>query len=96
MDHSLVRLSSVNGQFQLNSIRAQEYPSIDFSKPDHQFTLKGEQLKQIVSQTSFSCSDKDPVSYTHLSSGELAIACTRKLSSMTKSSTSSISGDTRL
>ncbi|MEF2609821.1 DNA polymerase III subunit beta [Faecalicoccus sp.] len=59
IDHSLVRLSSINGQFQLNSIRAQEYPSIDFSKPDHQFTLKGEQLKQIVSQTSFACSDKD-------------------------------------
>ena len=30
IDHSLVRLSSINGQFQLNSIRAQEYPSIDF------------------------------------------------------------------
>lgn len=59
VDHSLVRLSSVNGQFQLNGIRAQEYPSIDFSQPEHHFTLKGDQLKQIVSQTSFACSDKD-------------------------------------
>lgn len=59
IDHSLVRLSSDNGQFQLNGIRAQEYPTIDFSQPIHSFLLKGEQLKQIVSQTSFACSDKD-------------------------------------
>ncbi len=59
IDHSLVRLSSVNGQFQLNGIQAQEYPSIDFSAPSYSFTMKAKDLKECVAQTSFACSDKD-------------------------------------
>ncbi len=59
LDFSLVRISSDNGQFNLNGIESNEYPDIDFSKPNHHFVLKALDLKAIVSQTSFACSDKD-------------------------------------
>lgn len=59
IDHSLVRLSSVNGQFHLNGIQAQEYPAIDFQAPPYSFKMNGAQLKKVVAQTAFACSDKD-------------------------------------
>ena len=59
VDYSLVRISSDNGQFNLNGIQSNEYPNIDFSQPTNSFELKSKDLKGIVSQTSFACSDKD-------------------------------------
>lgn len=59
VDYSLVRISSDNGQFNLNGIQANEYPDIDFSQPNHHFVLSAQELKSIVSQTAFACSDKD-------------------------------------
>lgn len=59
VDYSLVRISSDNGQFNLNGIQSNEYPNIDFSQPTNSFELKSKDLKDIVSQTSFACSDKD-------------------------------------
>ena len=59
IDYSLVRISSDNGQFNLNGIRSNEYPDIDFSQPVHHFELTAKDLKAIVSQTAFACSDKD-------------------------------------
>ena len=59
IDYSLVRISSDNGQFNLNGIRPNEYPDIDFTQPNHHFVLKATDLKSIVSQTAFACSDKD-------------------------------------
>ena len=59
IDYSLVRISSDNGQFNLNGIRSNEYPDIDFTQPNHHFVLKATDLKSIVSQTAFACSDKD-------------------------------------
>lgn len=35
IDYSLVRISSDNGQFNLNGIRSNEYPDIDFTQPNH-------------------------------------------------------------
>lgn len=79
VDHLLVCVSSVNGQFQLNGIRAQEYPNIDFESPSHHFALPGSVLKKIVSQTSFACSDKDqrPVlSGVNFKASEKKLSCT--------------------
>lgn len=59
IDYSLVRISSDNGQFNLNGIQANEYPNIDFTQPTNSFNLKPSDLKAIVTQTSFACSDKD-------------------------------------
>lgn len=59
IDHLLVRISSDNGKFNLNGIQSNEYPNIDFSEPMNSFSLKAIDLKAIVSQTSFACSDKD-------------------------------------
>ena len=45
IDYSLVRISSDNGQFNLNGIRSNEYPDIDFTQPNHHFVLKATDLK---------------------------------------------------
>lgn len=58
-NNSLIRISSDNGKFNLNGIQANEYPNIDFSQPVSSFELKSSDLKNIVTQTSFACSDKD-------------------------------------
>ena len=59
IDYSLICISSKNGKFNLNGIQSNEYPNIDFTNPSTQITLKSSDLKQIVSQTAFACSDKD-------------------------------------
>ena len=59
IDNSLVRISSSNGQFNLNGIQSNEYPNIDFSCPTTHISLKSSSLKEIVAQTAFACSDKD-------------------------------------
>lgn len=55
-------LTSIRGnaiKFELNGIKADNYPLIDFNKPEQQFTLKTETLKNIISQTCFATSDKE-------------------------------------
>lgn len=59
VDFTLIRISNQNGQYNINGVQANEYPNIDFSQPEQCFELKGKDLKAIVSQTSFACSDKD-------------------------------------
>lgn len=58
-DSSLVRITTDNGKFNLNGIESNEYPNIDFSQPINSFSLQSDDLKAIVNQTSFACSDKD-------------------------------------
>lgn len=59
LDSSLIRISSDNGVFKLNGIQSNEYPNIDFSQPNNEFTLANKDLVNIVNQTAFACSDKD-------------------------------------
>ena len=59
VDHTLVRLTNENGCYNINSSPADEYPPVDFSRPEGSFTLKPEEFQNIVAQTAFACSDKD-------------------------------------
>ncbi len=59
IDYSLVCISNEKGKFNLNGIQANEYPNIDFDCPQTHISLKSGQLKAIVNQTAFACSDKD-------------------------------------
>lgn len=59
VDYTLVRLTSENGKYNINSSPADEYPPVDFSRPEGHFNLKPEEFDNIVAQTSFACSDKD-------------------------------------
>ena len=59
IDFSLIRISNDSAKFQLNGIPANEYPNIDFSTPSTRIDMKSSDLKAIVSQTAFACSDKD-------------------------------------
>lgn len=59
MDYELVRITSTNGQFNLNGLEANQYPNIDFSQPETKLTLTTEQLQSIVTQTAYACSDSD-------------------------------------
>ena len=59
MDYTLVRLTTDNGTFNINSSSADEYPEIDFSRPQGHFVLSPEDFRQIVSSTTFACSDKE-------------------------------------
>lgn len=59
IDFTLINISSENSTFNINGVQANEYPSIDFQQPEQSFKIKAGDLKSIVSQTSFACSDKD-------------------------------------
>lgn len=59
MDYTLVRLTTDNGTFNINSSSADEYPVVDFTRPKDHFMLTPEDFRQIVSSTAFACSDKE-------------------------------------
>lgn len=59
LDTTLLRISSDNGTYHLNGIEGNEYPSSDFYQPINSFTLTKNQLKDIVNQTGFACSEKE-------------------------------------
>ena len=52
-----IRDSFVN--FELNGIKAENYPLIDFEKPGNSLFIKANLLKEIISQTVFAASDKE-------------------------------------
>ena len=58
-DFELVRIKSQNGEFHLNGISADQYPGIDFSKPNDHIRLTQFQLHQIVVQTTFAFGDNN-------------------------------------
>lgn len=58
-DGSLIRISGNLAQFNLNGMRASNYPRIDFSTPEMTFQMSAEDLGEIISQTLFATSDKE-------------------------------------
>ncbi len=59
LDGSLTKISGYFAEFNINGTKAIDYPSIDFSKPDKQFTIEAGMLLKIINQTSFATSDKE-------------------------------------
>lgn len=59
MDGCLTRISGGSSKFEINGMRASEYPAIDFSKPSQQLTLDADKLLKIINQTTFATSDKE-------------------------------------
>lgn len=53
----IVKGNAVN--FELSSINAQDYPSINFDEPDDNFYLDVNTFKEIIFQTCFAASDKE-------------------------------------
>lgn len=59
MDGSLSKISGNTAEFRINGMKANEYPSIDFTKPKESFILSEENLKKVITQTIFATSDKE-------------------------------------
>jgi DNA polymerase-3 subunit beta len=59
VDASSVKVKSDNGDYSLNGITQDQYPSIDFSMPETSFNLSGKDLKDLINTTIFACSDKN-------------------------------------
>ena len=55
-------LCSIRGSavsFEITGVNAQEFPLIQFNKPDNYFSMNVNTLKDIILQTCFACSDKE-------------------------------------
>lgn len=59
IDASLTKISGHSAEFKINGMKATEYPSIDFSKPQEAFHIDADLLKKVITQTSFATSDKE-------------------------------------
>ena len=59
IDGLLTKISGASVNFEINGIKAENYPLIDFSKPENTFYLKSDELKELISQTCFATSDKE-------------------------------------
>lgn len=59
LDGSQSKISGNTAEFRINGMKANEYPSIDFSKPKESFIIEEESLKKVITQTIFSTSDKE-------------------------------------
>ncbi len=59
IDGTLTKISGYSAEFKINGMSANDYPAIDFTKPNENFELDGEVLRTIISQTSFATSDKE-------------------------------------
>ena len=59
VDGNLTKISGNAVNFELTGIRAEEYPVIDFSRPEESFSLTADVMKDIISQTCFATSDKE-------------------------------------
>ena len=59
VDGLLMKISGEVVNFELNGISSDNYPLLDFSKPDEKFIINADLLKEIVSQTCFATSDKE-------------------------------------
>ena len=59
LDGSLTKISGYFAEFNINGMKAIDYPVIDFSKPDHQFSIEAGVLLKVINQTSFATSDKE-------------------------------------
>ncbi|MDD6468039.1 MAG: DNA polymerase III subunit beta [Erysipelotrichaceae bacterium] len=53
IDGSLTKISGNSSEYRINGIKSYEYPLIDFSKPEKQFSISSTVLKNIINQTYF-------------------------------------------
>lgn len=58
-DNVIVRISDNKSNFQLNSMKAEEYPDLDLSIMGDDVAFKVEEFKKIVSQVAFAASTKE-------------------------------------
>ena len=59
IDGALTRIFGDTSDFKINGFAGNDYPVIDFTKPEQTFTIKADILKQTISQTIFATSDKE-------------------------------------
>lgn len=59
VDDVIVQISDEKSHFQLNSMKAEEYPDLDLSVTGVKVNLKAEDYKKIVVQTAFAASNKE-------------------------------------
>ena len=59
VDGCLTKISGNNAKFEINGIKAIDYPSLDFSKPVKQFEIDSDLLLKVINQTTFAASDKE-------------------------------------
>ena len=59
VDGNLVKIIDAKSNFSLNSINVNDFPYIDFGFDSNIIKLKGDVLKQIISQTKFATSQKE-------------------------------------
>lgn len=59
IDGALTQISANHAEYVINGSKAELYPEIDFSKPEHGFKIEGEILEEIIDQTAFVCSNSE-------------------------------------
>ena len=59
IDGNLTSIRDQYVNFELNGIKAENYPVIDFERPGNSIFVKASLLKEIISQTVFAASDKE-------------------------------------
>lgn len=59
IDGQLTRISDDYSDFKINGLKASDYPTIDFTKPDKSILLNGFTLQRCINQTIFATSDKE-------------------------------------
>lgn len=59
VDGCLTRISGGAVNFELNGTRGDDYPLIDFTRPQEHFSIAASLLKDLIAQTCFATSDKE-------------------------------------
>lgn len=59
VDETAIQIEDGKSNFQLNSIRAEEYPDVEFGDNGVSFQIKADDLNQLVEQTAFAASFKE-------------------------------------
>ena len=59
IDGTLSRISAGKVEFKINGYRPEDYPPIDFKKPENQFEIKTSDFTEMIDETSFAANTKD-------------------------------------
>lgn len=59
IDGQLTRISDDYSDFKINGLKASDYPTIDFTKPEKSILINGYTLQGCINQTIFATSDKE-------------------------------------
>ena len=59
VDGSLTKISGHSAEFNINGMKASDYPAIDFTMPTKQIEIDADVLLKVITQTSFATSDKE-------------------------------------